>query len=125
MDAIVISWRELLVAVILASLIYLLEAAVFTRRRRMQSDTAAQTPAAGPDAQAVAELRAEVAQLSRRLEQLEARLQQNAPQREDDTPYGRAVRLAREGLSAQELASRCGISRGEAELIIALNRVGS
>jgi hypothetical protein len=39
-----------------------------------------------------------------------------------DTPYGHAIRMAREGRAVAELASDCGISRGEAELIVALYR---
>jgi hypothetical protein len=42
-----------------------------------------------------------------------------------DTPYGYAIRMAREGRSVTELASGCGISRGEAELIVALYRSSS
>lgn len=42
-----------------------------------------------------------------------------------DTPYGYAIRMAREGRSVNELASGCGLSRGEAELIVALYRSSS
>lgn len=123
MDAIVITWRELLIAVILASLVYLLEAAVFSRRRR------ARTPSELAEDAATAELvrlREELATLRQRLDAVESRLATTAsPPPEEDTPYGRAVRLAREGVTAQALASRCGISRAEAELIIALNRAES
>lgn len=122
MDAIVLTWRELLIAVILATLVYLLEIAVFSRRRRAKG--AAETP--GQQADALSELdrlRDELATLRQRLEGLEARLDSALTDKAaEHTPYGRAVRLAREGYTAQELASRCGISRGEAELIIALNQ---
>lgn len=118
MDALVITWRELLIAVILASLIYLLEAAIFSRRRRTRAE-----PAADPAMTEITRLREELAALRQRMDAVESRLAAAVTERpEENTPYGRAVRLAREGLTAQELASRCGISRGEAELIIALNR---
>jgi hypothetical protein len=39
-----------------------------------------------------------------------------------DTPYGHAIRMAREGRAVAEVATDCGISRGEAELIVALYR---
>lgn len=39
-----------------------------------------------------------------------------------DTPYGHAIRMAREGRAVAEVAGDCGISRGEAELIVALYR---
>lgn len=123
MDAIVLTWRELLIAILLATLVYLLEVVVFSRRRRAKG--ASQTRGQEGDALSeVARLRDEVAGMRQRLEILEARIESaQSDKAAEDTPYGRAVRLAREGVSAQELASRCGISRGEAELIIALNRV--
>jgi hypothetical protein len=125
MDAIVLTWRELLIAIVLATLVYLLEVALFSRRRRAKG----QAEASGHEDEVsseLARLSEELADLRIRLERLEARLASAASDKmAEDTPYGRAVRLAREGLSAQELASRCGISRGEAELIIALNRTES
>lgn len=42
-----------------------------------------------------------------------------------DTPYGHAIRMAREGRAIAEVATDCGISRGEAELIVALYRSSS
>lgn len=123
MDAIVITWRELLIAVILASLVYLLEVAVFSRWRR---NKAAVEPAADAVTVEITRLRDDLAALRERVDAMESRLAAATSERpEEDTPYSRAVRLAREGLTAQELASRCGISRGEAELIIALNRAES
>lgn len=38
------------------------------------------------------------------------------------TPYNQAIELARQGMPATEVATRCGISRSEAELIVALYR---
>lgn len=35
--------------------------------------------------------------------------------------YGQAVRMARKGADLDELVSTCGLSRGEAELIVLLN----
>nr|WP_314899470.1 DUF2802 domain-containing protein [uncultured Deefgea sp.] len=42
-----------------------------------------------------------------------------------DTPYAQAIRLAQKGADANELAATCGISRGEADLIVALYRSSS
>ena len=39
-----------------------------------------------------------------------------------DTPYGHAIRMARAGKAVAEVVNDCGISRGEAELIVALYR---
>ncbi len=38
------------------------------------------------------------------------------------TPYNRAIELARQGVPVGEVANQCGISRSEAELIVALYR---
>ncbi|WP_374336081.1 DUF2802 domain-containing protein [Leeia sp.] len=38
------------------------------------------------------------------------------------SPYALAIQLAHEGYAPEELALHCGISRGEAELIISLYR---
>lgn len=40
----------------------------------------------------------------------------------NSTPYRRAIELARSGVPAAEVAQACGISRSEAELIVALYR---
>ena len=41
---------------------------------------------------------------------------------EYDSPYAQAIRLAQKGADASELAASCGISRGEADLIVAIYR---
>ncbi len=116
---IVLTWRELLVAVLLATLIYLMEVALFSRRRRSQ---AGQDGDAGFETRLV-RLEQELAGLRARVEQIEAQAAgHRGTKAPEDTPYARAMRLAMEGLPASELASRCGISRAEAELIIALQR---
>ncbi|WP_199155262.1 DUF2802 domain-containing protein [Chromobacterium sp. ASV23] len=38
------------------------------------------------------------------------------------SPYNQAIEMIRQGLTASEVASRCGISRSEAELIVSLYR---
>jgi len=43
----------------------------------------------------------------------------------EPSPYNQAIELIRQGLSAQEVAARCGISRSEAELILSLYRNNS
>ena len=44
------------------------------------------------------------------------------PVEEAETAYSQAIRLARQGLDSSAVAAGCGISRGEAELIVALYR---
>jgi hypothetical protein len=40
------------------------------------------------------------------------------------TPYSRAFTLAKQGMDVGEVAANCGISRAEAELIVAMQRGG-
>lgn len=110
--------RELLVfvilAVVLAMVLYLLETLMFARRRH---------PAGSVDLNArIAALASELAELKARLENLEAKPPLESALDTQATTYAEAMRLAREGTSAQELAGQLGISRSEAELIIALQR---
>ncbi|WP_374537376.1 DUF2802 domain-containing protein [Chitinimonas taiwanensis] len=39
-----------------------------------------------------------------------------------ETAYAQAIRLAKQGMDSSAVAAGCGISRGEAELIVALYR---
>ena len=41
---------------------------------------------------------------------------------QDESPYAHAIRLAQQGADAQKVAAACGISRGEADLIVAIYR---
>ena len=132
-----ISPRELLIAVILATGVYLLETLVFSKRRRKKKAaadrvepvvagaSAGSSAGAGASPEVVAGLRAEIGILKSRVEVLEKRLAAEEETREEEavlSPYAQATQLARQGLSATELCARCGISRGEAELIVALHQ---
>jgi len=115
------SGRELLIfvilAVVFATVVYLLETLLFSRRRK---------PAATPQLDEHLEaLRGELAALEARVENLEAKPPLESALDTQATTLASAMRLAREGASAQELAARLGISRSEAELIIALQRADS
>lgn len=128
LPSISINAEELLVAVVLATAIYLLEWLVFSKRRRnkVQQQAVRTEPSLGNDAE-VAVLKAQVMALSARLEILERELADQgaklASTKEESTlsPYAQATQLARQGATVSELSERCGISRGEAELIVALN----
>ncbi len=128
MEGVYKTWPVLLFAIVLATVVYLLEVLVFSRRRR-PGDAQEPKPAV-PQGQTpvfqeeITRLREEVNALRRRLDAMEEQANRlpAPPPVQDDSPYGQAVRLARQGLAAQDLAVRCGISRGEADLIVALNR---
>jgi hypothetical protein len=107
------SGRELLVAVALATVIYLLEVLLFSRHARPRKDQGLQ--------RRVETLEDELASLKARMEQLETQPPAGTALDVQSSIHGEAVRMAREGASAQEMANSLGISRGEAELIIALH----
>jgi hypothetical protein len=124
---ITITWRELSIAVVLAVAIYLLEVVFFSRKARHQAESQEVLP----------KLQAEVETLKHRLGELEVRLGVAAELSEaepagreavDKEPandaYDYAVQYAREGMAAPDIAARCGISRDEAALIVAMQRRG-
>jgi hypothetical protein len=116
-----LSGRELLVfvilAVVLATVLYLLETLLFSRRRK---------PAASRQLDArIDALQGELAALKARVEDLEVKPPVDSALDTQAATYAEAMRLARAGASAQELAGQLGISRSEAELIIALQHTDS
>ncbi len=106
--------RELLLAVVLASLVYLLEVWLFSRRGKSKATSAAEVR--------IAALEAEIGELKQRLQALEDQPPTGSSLDGRAATYADAQRMAREGAAAMDMASSLGISRGEAELIIALQR---
>lgn len=118
--AIVISERELLIAVALTALVYVLLLLGLLLRRHWRG--AAQTSAPHDE---LAPLRAELSGLRQRVEQLEAQIARGAEvsaEAPDDPVYASADRLIKQGLSADEVAGRLGLSRAEVDLIAVLQR---
>jgi len=85
----------------------------------------------GSDNRALDELTREVGELGKQVSRLQADLDRlragtrtgaSGTAAPGASPYNQAIHLARQGASAGEVASGCGISRGEAELIVALYR---
>lgn len=109
--------RELLMAVVLATVVYLVEVLIFSRRRK--------APDSGEARARVAMLQQEVDALRTRVEALELNLATGSTQDNQKTIHAEAMRMARHGASAQELAEQLGISRTEADLIIALYKAES
>ena len=128
MDPIVITCRELLIAVIAVLAVYAAELLLLLRfgrqprlpfRTRARPDPSSQPYALGNLREEVTELRRTVVTLRAELESLQKRAPSTTPSA--PTPYAQAIQLAREGGDAGALARDCGISRGEAELIVALH----
>lgn len=132
MNAIVVTWRELLVAGAVVLGIYVAEWLMFLRTSKRSRDKAGVTPAVQPNdelEQRIAGLESELSQLKRAFVALASQPpraeEEPSPPASAATPYAQAVELARQGMDAATLSSQCGISRGEAELIIALYRFDS
>lgn len=120
-----LTWQEGLIAVILATLVYLFETLFFSRRRHVAAPPALAEEVEGE----LARLRADLDVLRQRLDALSGAPAQ-MPASATDTaeavrsPYDYAVEYARTGMIAPEIAARCGISRDEAALIVAMQRGG-
>lgn len=116
-----LTWPELLIAVVLATLVYLLETMVLARRRGRQDS-------GGADGlnDRILQLQAEIEALRKRMDALERQSGAPAPESADEqhATYDYAVQYARQGMIAPEIAARCGISQDEAALIVALHRSG-
>lgn len=127
MDTIVITWREVLIAAIVVLALYVTEMLLLLRYGRSPGLRLWRRGArASSESFAVTPLREEIAELKRQVGELRseiAALKTAPPAREAaPTPYAQAIQLAKGGGQAAEVAARCGISRGEAELIVALYR---
>jgi hypothetical protein len=118
MESLVITWRELLIGVIAVLAVYAVEMLMFLRSGRLRphwqqalEQHEEHFEVSRLESQ-LSDVRAQVAKLQAELDGL--RLSQQT------TPYNQAIQLAREGAAAARLVSECAISRGEAELIVAL-----
>jgi hypothetical protein len=123
LEPLVITWRELLVVVAIILSVYIAELLLLTRsgegkvhmprffgaiRRRREEHA----------------LRKEIEELRQRVAALEVHFPEHeVPDEESASPstYIRAIQMAKQGHDAETLAAGCGISRSEAELIIAMH----
>lgn len=121
--AFVITWKELLVGAILVLAVYIAELLLLMYSSRGRGLRIWQR---GAQARELHELRKEVAELKDRVVRLEATPVPARPNHEEapSTPYSRAFTLAKQGMDVGEVAASCGISRAEAELIVAMQRGG-
>lgn len=123
-ESIVITWRELLLVVALILAVYIAEMLLLMRTgggllHRRRTPEALPKP---PEPQSDGELRAELDRMGSRLLLLEKQIEQmQAEHMSEATPYNRAIQLARQGRDAARISESCGISRGEAELIVSMH----
>jgi hypothetical protein len=136
-SGIYITWPQLLYVGILVLSFYIAELVFFWLRHGRKNKT--QDVSASLQAQ-IESLRQELdgvkvrmAALSRQLQAAEENenpflspttsvLAKNSDSTQTDSPYAQAIRLAQQGADAPEVAITCGISRGEADLIVAIYR---
>ena len=122
METFVVTRWELLIAVVAVLAIHAAELIVVLRwpgvvgLQRWKRGARSAADLVGQLLREIAELRRQVARLQGEVDKLRA-----APQ-PTVSPYTQAIQMARRGAGASEVASGCGISRGEAELIVALHR---
>ena len=122
--AFVITWKELLIAAIVVLGVYIAELLLLMHSSRGTGLTLWRR---GAQAREIHELRKEIKELKERLARLEAGEGAAVPADtaiSASTPYTRAINLAKQGMDVGEVASSCGISRAEAELIVAMQRGG-
>ena len=124
MEAFVVTWREVLVIVIAVLAVYVAELLLLLRwSGRSAARWSGKATAKPPAPDGVEALAREVAQLRDQVARLQSELDKTrAAQASSVSPYNLAIQMARQGATANDVASGCGISRGEAELIVALYR---
>lgn len=111
MEAAGLSWSVIALAVAVVLLANAIVWVVFRRMSRPRGRTPVRRVT--PMLHDMAELRAEVDRLKLEIQAMKA-------PKSNASPYNQAQGMAQEGFSAAEVAARCGITRGEAELLVAL-----
>jgi hypothetical protein len=124
MEAIVVTWRELLLVVIAVLAVHVGEFLLLLRWLGTPGTRSWRRAAkASAEPGAIEELTREVAELRKRVTRLQGEVERlQATPAPTVSPYNLAIQMARQGASAGDVANGCGISRGEAELIVALYR---
>jgi hypothetical protein len=124
MESLVVTWREVLVVVIAVLAVYVAELLLLLRWSGRLGKSGKKATRPGADQRSVDALTREVGELRKQLARLQGELDKlrTAPAGGSVSPYNLAIQMARQGANASDVASGCGISRGEAELIVALYR---
>jgi hypothetical protein len=124
-ETLVITWRELLIVVVLFLAVYIAEMLLLTRsRRNIGWRIWRKGVEVNAQSHEVEALRAELSQLREHVAKLQAEFDKMKSVAVN-TPYSQAIQMAQQGLDANQVAASCGISRGEAELIVALYRANA
>lgn len=124
LDSFVITWRELLIVVAVVLAVYIAELLLLLRTNRGFRHWKPDSDATRPR---IAELESEIELLREQILAIHQQLEDrpaHAPQygHAASTPYNQAIQMAQQGKGVDEVAAGCGISRGEAELIVAMHQ---
>ena len=114
LENLVFTGRELLLAVVLATAVYLLEVLIFSRRRKTERNDGLVSR--------MGDMEREMAVLKSRLDAMELRPPADSSLDTQKSLHAEAIRMARKGALAQELVDQLGISLTEADLIVALQK---
>lgn len=118
MDAVAESWWAWLLLLVGAFGMY-----GFAIVRYVRAAVRAATPApAAPAGPPASVLESKILTLQEQVTRLSAEVERLKTAQQGGSPYSQAIAMARRGVSVGEIAASCGISRGEAELIVALHR---
>ena len=127
MDSFVITWRELLIVVAVVLAVYVAEMLLLLRTkrgfRRWKPDAEVAQPRIDALESEIEQLREQILAIHQQLEDRpipQPQYTQNASS--PSSLYGQAIQMAQQGKSVDEVAAGCGISRGEAELIVAMHQ---
>lgn len=123
MGSFVVTWRELLLVLLLVLVFYIAELLLLMRTgRKKEGPTDQGTAIAANYGETLKAVREEIVQLQEQVARLEGEVERLKSAQQVAAPYAHVVQMARQGLDVNELAASCGISRGEAELIVALQQ---
>ena len=130
MESIVITWRELLIVVALVLGIYVAELLLLLRANKSGESRFPwrRGAAEGMRDKRLESLEAEIKELRQRVEEAERTAHDRSLPSAvpvgagGQSAYGQAIEMAQQGMAVDAVAARCGISRGEAELIVAMHR---
>lgn len=90
----------------------------------MQNDLRAMCNAAVAMGERVNRLERSQRQLLERQNELGQRQEQHDKAENEEYSYAQAVKMAQKGASVEDLVDICGLSRGEAELVAMMHRLG-
>lgn len=123
MESFVITWRELLIGAVLVLAVYIAEMLLLMRSSKTRGWRVWQKGAeANARSREIQALELDLTRLHEQMARLQDEVEQLKAQQIAVTPYTHAIQMAQQGLDVNEVAASCGISRGEAELIVALHR---